>query len=131
LNGAIRYLPAVLIVGAYLGLETVAIARARPRMEPDYIYQRLVEARVAVERCGGVSPDQEAGFQRVLERALARLQRELATADPPLDAAAVDAEVAALTRRAEGDAAATLDAGGCDSSAAWHLLRRHGIYSRK
>jgi hypothetical protein len=131
MTGVIRTLPAVLIIAGYLGLEAWAASRARPRMEADYIYPHLVEARVAAERCGGIPSEQAAGFDRVLERALARLQRELATAEPPLDAAAVDAVIAALSRSAEGDAAAALEPGGCDGPAAWHLLRRHQIYSRK
>lgn len=131
MTGGARFLPAVLIVAAYLAFEAVAAANARPRMEADYIYPRLVEARVAEDRCGGVSGDQAAGFERVLDRAMARLQRELATADPPMDAAAVEAEIAALTRSAEADASAALEDGGCEGSDARSLLRRHGIYSRK
>jgi len=130
LTGFVRTLPAVLIVAVYLGLETVAISRARHRMEPDYIYQRLVEARVAAERCGGIAPDQEAGFERVLERALARLQRERATAAPPVAGAAIEAEIADLTRSGELEAVAALESG-CDSPEARQLLGRHRIYSRK
>lgn len=130
MTGFARTLPAVLIVAGYVGLEAMAIARARPRMEPDFIYPHLVEARVAAERCGGIAPDQEAGFERVLERALARLQRERAEAEPPVTGAAIEAEIAALTRSAEREAAAALESG-CDSPDARSLLGRHRIYSRK
>ena len=131
MNGIVRILPAVVIVGAYLAFEAVAAANARPRMEPDHIYPRLVEARVAAERCGGIPAAQVVGFERVLDRARDRLQRELAEADPPPAGTAVEAEIAALTRRAEGEAAAALDPEGCEGAAARSLLRRHRIYSSK
>lgn len=131
MNGIVRILPAVLIIGAYLGFEAVAAANARPRMEADHIYPRLVEARVAAERCGEIPAAQVAGFQRVLDRARDRLQRELAAGDPPLAPEAVEAEIATLTRGAEAEASAELDAAGCEGSAARGLLRRHRIYSRK
>ncbi len=126
-----RALPVVLILGAYVALEAVAAANARPRMEADYIYPRLVEARVAAERCGGIAEDQAARFEEVLERTRTRLQRELAEGEPPLEGAAVEAEITALARSAESAAAAVLDAGGCEGPAARSLLGRHRIYSRK
>ena len=131
MSGFARILPAVVIVAAYLGLETVAIARARPRMEADYIYPHLVEARVAAERCGGIADDQAARFEQVLDRTRARLGRELAEGEPPLEGAAIEGEIAALARGAEAEASAALDAGGCEGSAARSLLRRHRIYSSK
>jgi hypothetical protein len=126
-----RILPAVLIIGAYLGLEAVAAANARPRMEADYIYPRLVEARVAAERCGGIADDQAARFQQVLDRTRARLGRELAEGEQSLEGAAIEDEITALARGAEAEASAALDAGGCEGPAARSLLGRHRIYSRK
>lgn len=127
----IQALPAVLIIGAYLAFEAVAAANARPRMEADHIYPRLVEARVAGERGGGIPPEQAAGFDRVLERARDRLERELASGEPPLEGAAIEARVAALARDAETRASAALDTDGCEGSNARSLLRRHRIYSSK
>jgi len=126
-----RALPVVLILGAYVALEAVAAANARPRMEAAYIYPRLVEARVAAERCGGVADDQAARFEQVLDRTRARLGRELAEGEPPLEGAAIEDEIMALARSAEREAAAVLDAGGCEGPAARSLLGRHRIYSRK
>lgn len=131
MNGIVRILPAVVIVGAYLAFEAVAAANARPRMEADHIYPRLVQARVAAERCGGLPAAQVADFERVLERARDRLQREKAEADSLRGPDAVEAAIAALTRRAEEEAAAALEPEGCEGAAARSLLRRHRIYSRK
>jgi hypothetical protein len=127
----IGYVAAFIFVIAYLGIEAFAAAKARPRTEPDYIYQGLVTARVVAERCGEVSPEQSAGFRAFTERVLQRLRRKLGEAEPPMDAAAMEAEIEALTRSAEGEAAATLEADGCDSSTAWRLMRRYEIYARK
>ena len=125
------YLAAAVILAAYIGLEAFAASRARPRMEPDYIYAQMVEARVAVERCGGVPQEERTGFDAVMEGELGRLRRKLAAADPPPDPETVEAKVAALAEGAKRDAAAVLDAEGCEGRAAWELIRRHRIYGRK
>jgi hypothetical protein len=121
----------VVAVVGYLALEAVAAANARPRMEPDNIYLRLVEARVAADECGGVPAAQRTEFEAVLERVRARARAKLADAETAPDSAGVDAALWALTRSAEAGAARTLQAEGCDSADGRGLLRRHAIFARK
>lgn len=122
---------AVLIVAAYVGLEAFAASKARPRMEPDYIYRRLVAAQVAADRCGGVPEAQRVGFDATLDRVRLRLRRKLTDLEPAPDSLAIDAEVDELRRASEAEAVALLDAEGCDSSDGRALMRRHEIYSTK
>lgn len=120
---------AVLLVAGYLAFELTALVRARPRMEPDYIYRSMVAARTGVERCGDPPPEQVAGFTDELERMRGRVRDKLI--DGAADSAAVEARIADLTRAAEAETAATLEAEGCDSFAARRLLQRHKMHARR
>jgi hypothetical protein len=121
---------AILVVAAYGALELFAAAKARPRMEPDFMYRSMVAARVAAESCGGVPQEQEARFQENLERMRRRVRTKLAQSEAGPDSAAIDAAIADLTRQAEKETAAALAEEGCGSYAGRRLLRRHEIRAR-
>ena len=124
------WLFALLVVAAYVGLELFAAAKARPRMEPDSMYRRMVAARVAAESCGGVPQEQEAPFQANLERMRGRVRTKLVQSEAEPDSAAIEATIADLTRQAEAEASAALEAEGCGSFVGRRLLRRHEIRAR-
>ncbi len=122
---------AILAVVGYAGLEHYAIKKARPRMEPDFMYQSRVEARVAVEACADVSPEQEADFERSVNRVLERLRRSWEDASTPSDSAAVERRIAELTSEAEARTREVLESEGCDSFMAKRLIRRHEIHAQR
>lgn len=121
---------AVVIVAAYAGLEHYAVKKAQPRMEPDFIYQERIEARVAVQACTQVSAEEVSAFDRAMERVLRRLRNDLAESSG-LDSAAVEVRIDELAREAEVRTLATLDAEGCDSFIAKRLIRRHEIHAQR
>ncbi len=122
---------AVVIVVLYFGLEAYAGAKARYRMEPDYILGKMVAAETAAERCGDVSVAQASDFERVRDRVEGRLRRTLADAEPPLDSAAAESEVSRLERETRSETVASLEVEGCDSPAGRALIRQYGIYASK
>lgn len=121
---------ALVLVAGYLAFELTALARARPRMEPDYIYRSMVAARTGVERCGDPPREQVAGFDAELERMRGRVREKFADGPTPPDSTAIERRVDDLTRSAEAETSATLDAEGCDSFTARRLLQRHEMHAR-
>jgi hypothetical protein len=122
---------ALLALVAYVAIEVTALERAQHRMRPDHIFQRLVAARVGVATCGEVSDAQTRAFEARLAGVRARLRDDIAETQPELDAAAIEARIAALARAAEVQATDTLAAAGCTSFMARRLLRRHEIEARR
>ncbi len=126
-----RYLPFVLILAAYFGVEALAISRARHRTKADYIYPQLVAAAVAIERCGEASPDERARFDAVTARERRRLVRELGAGEPPPDSAEVEGRIATLRGAAEAELVAALETEGCDGPSARRSLGHFRIYKSK
>lgn len=127
----IGYVLAFAVVAGYLAFETYAVSRSKHRMEDDFIYRSLVEARVGAERCGDAPAEEVARVQVVVDRVRGRLREDLAEAREAPDSAAVEAEIDALTRTVEAETWATLDAEGCESNTARRLVRRHLNWSRR
>ncbi|MEM8607403.1 MAG: hypothetical protein AAGF92_09870 [Myxococcota bacterium] len=120
------------LVALYVGVEAVAMSRARHRMKADYIYPRIVTARTAATRCGEVSEADLARFDVVMDRERRRLRREL-TADGSEADFAVDVEeqIRVLASAAEADLVATVEGEGCGAEAVTRSLRHFEIYKTK
>jgi hypothetical protein len=125
------YVAAFLVVGGYLAFEVSILARSQHRLEPDYIYQRLVAAEVGVELCGDPPAEQVAGFEARVERMRERVRTKFAESGSYPDPEGVEAAIAALRRQAEMQTADTLAVDGCDSFMARRLLRRHEIEAER
>ncbi len=59
-------IPAILVIVLYLGFEMFAASKAGYRLEPLYIFDQLVAARVAETRCGNSDSEVLAQFDGTL-----------------------------------------------------------------
>ena len=59
---------AIVALGGYIGFEAYAIRKAGHRVEPDYIYQLLIEARAAATICDHSVLELQPRFDRTLAR---------------------------------------------------------------
>lgn len=124
---------ALVIFGAYFGLEAFAIMHAKDRTEPDYIYQMLIRSKLATRFCRYKSDDADLHrrFNVTLARVATRYRRHQKKDQPRIDATVLENSIASLEQAAEIEVASLFTEDNCQQQKLKNEFKRYEIYASK
>lgn len=122
---------AVVILGGYVGLEAYTIRAASHRMEPAYIHNMLIEAKVATEMCESSALELAPRFTRTLQRATSSYQKELSESDSNLSEPDIEQQLAEQIAAAQTKVAEEVETKSCSHADIKAHFQRYRIYAKK
>ncbi|MFK7994116.1 MAG: hypothetical protein AB8B87_08250 [Granulosicoccus sp.] len=122
---------AVLILTGYVALEAYTIRKASHRMEPAYIHNMLIEAKVATELCKAKALELKPRFDKTLHRVTESYQTELRANDPDLTDNELSQQLALQVAAANERVTQAVNAAGCLNTQITAHFQRYRIYAKK
>lgn len=122
---------AILVLAGYLGMEAYAFRKVSHRMEPAYIHDLLVKARVATDACNSANADLQVRFRKTYQRVTERYRVTLTDENPDSDKATIDQLITEKTAASVNAVEQQMAKLNCSDIEMQNHARRYEIYARK
>ena len=120
---------ATVVVAGYLGFELYGLHRARERMEPVAVFTQYAGLRHAVELCGETDANRS-DFERNFDAVTRLANSDLLEKNPDRSEDDVASDLESKRETRESEVEAVIAEQGCESKAAFRLLKLYEARSR-